>query len=402
MKVRAFRGLRPRADLAARIPSLPYDVVTADEARALVRDDPYTFLHVVRPDADLDPALDAHDPRVYERGCANFRAMVDRGWLVRDAEPALYVYRLRSGDHAQIGVLGAAAVDDYAAGRILRHEHTRPEKVEDRVRLNAAIGAHPGPVFLCHRPDARIRGLLAEIAAAPPAVEFPAADGVEHALWVVAGARDRERLESALAALPAAYIADGHHRAEAASRLAAARGGAFLAGLFSADELRVLGYHRVVRDLGGLDQDEFLRRVAGAFEIAAVRPGPIPGGPGRFGMYLAGGWRELIPRDGHPGGSGDPVERLDVSVLSDRLLGPVLGIRDLRTDRRIDFVGGGKGAAALESAVQEGRAAIAFALHPTSVDDVMSVADAGRVMPPKSTWFEPKLRSGMVVQLFEP
>ena len=412
MIVRPFHGLRPRPDLAHRIPSVPYDVVDTREARALAEGDPYTFLHVVRPEIDLAPGIDAHDDSVYATGARNLRSMIERGWLVRDERPAYYVYRLTAGEHSQTGILGAAAVADYAAGRIKRHEHTRPDKEDDRVRLNDALSAHPGPVFLIYRDRADVDGLVDEIVRAEPDVRFGAVDGVEHALWVVERDGQRERLESALGSVPASYIADGHHRAAAASRVAELRLGCpgphppdapyrfFLAAHFPASRVRVLEYNRLVRDLRGLRPQELIEGAERAgLAVRRDAAGRRPPVRGSFGIYVGGEW--YLARVEAGSVSSDPVRRLDVSILGERVLQPLLGIADPRTDPRIEFVGGSRGPAELERRVDSGEHAVAFALHPPSLDDVMAIADAGGVMPPKSTWFDPKLRSGMVVQTFD-
>jgi len=409
MIVKPFRGLRPRTDLADRIPSVPYDVVDSREARELGEGDPYTFLHVVRPEIDLAPEIDPHDERVYAKGAENLRAMITRGWLEREPTRAYYVYRLTMSGASQTGILGAAAVDDYAASRIRRHEHTRPEKELDRVRLNDALSAHPGPVLLTYRDRPEIDAIVAGVVEQDPVARFTASDGVEHALWVVARPETRERIDDAFGRVPATYIADGHHRAAAAARVSQSRlsrpgphapdapSRYFLAAHFPASQLRVLEYNRLVRDLNGSSPDAFVSRVEQAGW--RVRPDPSAGRPARrgtFGMYLGREWLSLS--DARPEASADPARRLDVTILGERILRPLLGIEDPRTDPRIDFVGGIRGPAELERRVESGEHAVAFALHPTSLDDVMAIADAGGVMPPKSTWFEPKLRSGLVVQ----
>jgi len=404
MIVKPFRGLRPRGDLAAKIPSYPYDVINREEALQLAGDDPYSFLHVIRSEIDLEPSVDAYDDRVYERSRQNFRSMIDRGWLVRDARPAYYVYRLRMGDHTQTGIVGAAAVDDYKQGRIKKHELTRPAKEDDRVRVVRTLGAHPGPVFLTYPADEGLNGVVAAIVEGPPDVSFTAPDEIVHQLWAVAEAETCSEIERLFSAVPASYVADGHHRAAAASRagegLTGEASGHFLAVHFPSNEVRVFDYNRVVRDLHGLTKDAFLDRVREAgFDTRPDHAAKRPATRGSFGMYLGGRWYlltarpEIVP--------DDTLGCLDVSILSDRLLGPILGIEDPRTDTRIDFVGGVRGMEELEKRVNVGGNAVAFALYPTSLDDLMAVADAGQVMPPKSTWFEPKLRSGMVVQLVD-
>lgn len=395
MDVAPFRALRPRPDLAAKIASPPYDVLDAEEARALAANDPYSFLHVTRPEIDLPPTTDPHDDAVYERGRVNLAGFVERGWLVRDERPAYFVYRLVMDGRAQTGIVGAAAIEDSLADRIRKHEHTRPAKVEDRVRLGLALRAHPGPVFLTHRPHAALEAEAERATAAAPVVHFTAADGVEHALWVLDNDVARGRITRAFRTLERSYVADGHHRAAAAARVG---GRSFLAAHFPASQLRVLDYNRLVRDLRGLDRAGLLDRAREAgFDVQDDWPERRPPRRGTFGVYLAGRWSLLAARPAILS-ADDPVERLDVAVLSRRLLEPVLGVGDPRTDPRIDFVGGIRGMDELESRVDSGAWALAVALWPTSLDEVMAVADSGRVMPPKSTWFEPKLRSGLVVQ----
>lgn len=413
MIVKPFRGLRPRADLAAAIPSLPYDVLDSAEARTLAKGDRHTFLHVVKAEIDLDPAIDVHDDRVYARARENFLAMRTDGRLARDPRPSYYLYRQRMGSHVQTGIVGAAAVDDYLDGRIKKHEHTRPDKEDDRTRHAAAIGAHPGPVFLAYRANAGLEALVIESSRRKPDVDFVAKDGIGHALWVVDDAIAVARFEEAFRAVPASYIADGHHRAAAYARVAQQRRQAaagvsgeepfnfFLAVHFPASQLRILDYNRLVRDLNGLYPIRLLARIKQeGFDVVEPWPAKAPPRSRTFGMYLNGAWlllaaqSELIPES-------DPVRHLDVSVLQDRLLGPVLGVGDPRTDERIAFLGGIRGVQELARRVDSGEYAIAFAMFPTSLEDVMGVADAGAVMPPKSTWFEPKLRSGMVIHLLD-
>jgi uncharacterized protein (DUF1015 family) len=396
MIVKPFRGLRPRHDLSAKIPSYPYDVVNREEATELAAGDPYSFLHVVRAEIDLPAEVELYDERVYEKGRENFHAMIEQGWLVRDDEPAYYVYRLRMGDHVQTGIVAAAAVEDYVGGRIKKHELTRPAKEDDRVRVVRTLGAHPGPVFLIYRPVEPLNAIVASVVERESDVGFTAPDGIEHRLWVVADPEVCRTIEEQFAQIDATYVADGHHRAAAAARAAADGSPYFLAVHFPSDEVRVLDYNRAVRDLNGLSPEGFLEQLREAgFEVAPASAERHPTKAGSFGLYLAGSWYLLTP------GSlpAELPDRLDVAVLADRVLSPILGIADPRTDARIDFVGGIRGMDELERLVDGGSHALAFALYPTSLDDLMQVADAGQIMPPKSTWFEPKLRSGLVVQL---
>ncbi len=414
MIVRPFRGLRPREDLTSRIPSWPYDVVTSAEARRLAEGDPYTFLHVVKPEIDLDPEIDPSDPRVYATGAATFARMVEDGWLVRDEAPSYYVYRLTLEGRSQTGLVGATAIRDYEEGRIKRHEHTRPEKEKDRARLNDALGAHPGLVFLAYHGLPEINAIVSGVVARDPHGRFTAPDGVEHETWAVNDPSVVAKLEALFRHIRAAYVADGHHRAAAAARVAAerlARMGSdapedaplrhFPAAFFPVDQLRILEYNRVVRDLNGLDPEALVGRIREAgFHVKTGNRAKRPATPETFGMYLGGAWYLLAPQ-AHLVPREDPVRRLDVQILTDRILQPILGVGDLRTDRRIDFVGGVRGVLELERLVDSGEHAVAFALHPTRMEDVLAVADAGLVLPPKSTWFEPKLRSGVVVQLID-
>lgn len=410
MRVLPFRGLRPAPAFAGPIPSVPYDVVSTEEARAIVAVEPDSFLRVVRAEVDLPPDVDVHDRRVYARARETLRAWVAEGRLVHDPRPAYYVYRLEVDDHAQTGVLAASAVDDYLDGRIKKHEHTRPAKEDDRVRHIDTVGAQCGPVLLTYRDDAAIDDRVGAIATDDPVADVRASDGVRHTIWRVDEPAVVADWREAFAALPCTYVADGHHRAASAARVARSRrerGGAgpwdgFLTVLFPAGGMRVLEYNRLVRDLAGLDEVGLVGRIGEAgFEVREDPAGRRPAQPGTFGMVLGSGrWYVLVPRAGGAVPE-DPVARLDVSVLTDRVLAPILGIEDPRTDPRIDFVGGIRGPEELERRVADGSWAVGFALHPTRIADVLDVADADRVMPPKSTWFEPKLRSGLVVLDFE-
>ena len=408
MIVEPFRALRPTRELAARIASPPYDVLDSIEARAMAEGDEHTFLHVEKPEIDLDPGIDPHDTRVYERGRDNLGSMIVRGWLLRDERPGFYVYRLTEGEHAQTGIAGVVAVSDYVEDRIRKHEHTRPEKELDRTRHIDTLSADAGPILIAYRGLPELNALVTGVTGREPDADFVAKDGVGHSIWVVDDPATCAAIGSLFARIPNTYIADGHHRAAAAARVAKLRRDAgpkpagpqpsdyFLAVHFPARELRILGYHRVVRDLNGLDVPSFLDRVRGAgFDVKERHRGKRATRQGTLGMYVEGNWYlltaspDIVPAD-------DPVRSLDVSVLNERLLQGVLGTADPRTDRRLDFVGGSRGTEELERRVDSGESAVAFALYPTSLDDVMKVADAGGIMPPKSTWFDPKLRSGLV------
>ncbi|CAA7626235.1 DUF1015 domain-containing protein [Magnetospirillum sp. SS-4] len=399
--LRPFPGLRPTPDHAAQVVAPPYDVVSSDEARVMAADRPLSFLHVSKPEIDLPEGTDPHAPEVYARGAETLRAMIRDGVLVQDTQPCFYVYRLSMGAHFQTGIVGGASVAAYDANRIRKHEFTRPDKEDDRVRQTDSCNAQTGPVLLAHRDHPAVAAVIARVIKGRPAYTVAAADKVIHTLWVMDDPEMQETVTKAFDDMPALYIADGHHRSAAASRVAAMRrgndgGGAcesFLAVSFPMTEMMILDYNRVVRDLGGHTPDSFLAAVENAFTVEAIAGLARPACSHCISMYLDGQWYRLEPRDPPP---ADPVARLDVSLLSDRLLGPVLGIGDLRKDARIDFVGGRRGLGELERRVDSGEMAVAFAMYPTSMSDLVAVADSGQVMPPKSTWFEPKLADGMV------
>jgi uncharacterized protein (DUF1015 family) len=395
--VRPFRAVRPADSLARQVIAPPYDVLTEQEARELARE-PRSFVRVTRPEVDLAPGTDPHSDLAYSKARENLDAFLAAGTLVRDEEPTYYFYGQVMGAHRQVGILAGASVDEYDAGTLKKHEYTRPDKEDDRTHHMEVLDAQVGLVFLAYRATDLLRALSDRVTAAAPLWRITTEDGVEHALW----AAPRElvpEIQGAFAAVDALYIADGHHRSAAASRVHARRGDAatahFLAGLFPDDALQVMAYNRVVDDLNGATPDAFLGALAQHFEVSPAAD-PVPHARGSFTLYLEGRWHLLRPLDGVV--PDDPVGRLDVSVLQERILGPLLGIEDPRRSQRIRFVGGIRGHRALEAAV-DGGAAVAFHLYPTGLDQLFAVADAGRVMPPKSTWFEPKLREGVVSKL---
>ena len=394
-----FRALRPTPASAARVAAVPYDVVNTDEARALAQDQPLSFLHVSRAEIDLPPSTNPYSDAVYAKAVENFEALKRQAPLVTEDEPTLYLYRLRTGAHHQIGVAGCFALAEYDQGVIKKHEHTRADKEDDRTRHLLALRAQTGPVFLTYRASAPVDAIVERTIVEAPLFDFTATDGVQHVVWKV-NPRDQPALVAAFAPIPALYIADGHHRAASAARArqqlraagAAGEADAFLAVAFPHNQVQVLPYNRIVKDLGRFTPDSLLAELARTFIIS---DGPAaPPQRGQVGMFLAGRWRTL--HLGDPPAGLAPAERLDVSRLQDGVLGPMLGIGDVRSDRRIDFVGGVRGTGQLEQLVASGQAAIAFSLFPVSVGDLMDVCDAGGIMPPKSTWFEPKLRDGLL------
>jgi uncharacterized protein (DUF1015 family) len=397
--IHPFAGLRPAAGRAEDVVAPPYDVLSTTEARVRAAGRPWSFLHISKPEIDLPEDTDPHAPEVYAQAASNLQNMLQQGILVRDPEPCYYVYRLVMGEHRQTGLVAGASVAAYDSNRIRKHEFTRPDKEDDRVHQIEALNAQTGPVLLTCESLADVDALLESVTTGVPDVDLKADDGIGHMLWVVREQAMIDRISDAFNAMKALYIADGHHRSAAASRVAAGRGDDaaaawFLTVIFPHRQMQILDYNRVVRDLAGLSTESFLARVAESFQVTPSATAMHPQGPGNFGMYLAGQWYQLtIHPDKVP---SDPVGLLDVSLLADQLLAPVLGIEDPRRDTRIDFVGGIRGLAELERRVDSGEMAVAFAMYATRMEDLMAVADAGEVMPPKSTWFEPKLADGLV------
>lgn len=409
MKIKAFRALRPGEGLARKVAAVPYDVVNTEEARKLAEGNPLSFLHVSRPEIDFSPTQDATAPEVYAQGAEALKQLVNTGSLVREATPALYLYRQTMGDHQQTGLVACCHIDDYLNNVIKKHEKTRQDKEDDRTRHCAIVGAHTGPVFLTYRAQPELTARMAEACRQTPLYDFVAEDGVGHTVWRVA---DPDAWVAALHDIPVAYIADGHHRAAASVRTgfemrvkdpapsADASYNWFLAVLFPDEQLQVLPYHRLVADLNGLTPEAFLAEVKTRFTVTPAASGDCATESctgGQCAMYCAGQWYKL--QWAHPQGS--PVECLDVAVLQKTLLAPILGIDDPRTNPRISFVGGIRGLSALTGPVDAGTAGVAFAMRPVTVAEVMAIADAGEVMPPKSTWFEPKLRSGLLVHTLD-
>lgn len=402
--IQPFAALRPASGRADEVVAPPYDVLSTDEARERASGRPWSFLHISKPEIDLPAETNPYAPEVYAKGADNLRAMIQSGVMVRDPAPSYYAYRIVMGGHSQTGIVAAASVADYDTNRIRKHEFTRPDKEDDRVRQIDALDAQTGPVLLAYPAAPEVDAMLAAASSGTPDSDAEL-DGVRHTLWAIRDPAILARITAAFNAMPALYIADGHHRSAAASRIAAARKAAnpghtgaepynfFLSVIFPAHEMRILDYNRVIADLNGLTADALLERVRAAFEVEPAATAVKPERPGSFGLYLAGRWYRLVIRPELI--PADPVGRLDVSLLQNNLIAPILGIADPRRDKRIDFVGGIRGLAALEKRVNGGEMALALALHPTRMEDLMAVADANEVMPPKSTWFEPKLADGL-------
>jgi uncharacterized protein (DUF1015 family) len=401
-----FRALRPEPAAAARVAAVPYDVVSADEARALAAGNPLSFLHVSRAEIDLPPGINPYGDEVYERAAANLATLRETAPLLVEEAPSLYVYRLRLGPHVQTGVAGCFSLHDYDRQVIKKHEHTRPDKEDDRTRHVIRLRAQTGPVFLTHRSEVGLDGLIAAATAGEPLCDFTADDGVQHMTWRVADTAARA-LVTGFASVPALYIADGHHRAASAARArrhfgAAGQAGewdTFLGVSFPDAQVQILPYNRIVKDLAGHSPDSFLSALRERLTVADGAP--TPSRHGEVSMFLAGRWYSvsLGGMAASTTAAAPPEERLDVSRLQALVLAPLLRIGDVRTDPRIDFVGGGRGTAELERRVTTGGAAVAFSMFPVGIGDLMAIADAGGVMPPKSTWFEPKLRDGLLSHL---
>jgi len=402
--IRPFRALRPSPERAEAVASVPYDVVNTEEARALASGKPLSFLHVSRPEIDLPPGTGIYSDAVYRKAVENFEKLIADCPLEQEAEPSLYLYRLIMGQHQQIGVVACCSIDEYDNDTIRKHERTRRDKEDDRTRHMVMLRAQTGPVFLTYRTRPEIDEQVSDAITAAPLFDLTAEDGIRHTIWRVT---NTDELVNSFASVPLLYIADGHHRAASASRARAELKeqsfthtgkedyNYFLTVIFPDSQTQILAYNRVVRDLNGLSKDEFFAAVKRQFTITE-NASPEPPEGGNWSLYLDGKWYglRLSPDATLPVGT---VGMLDVSVLQDRLLDPILGIKDVRTDKRIDFVGGLRGTKELERLVDEGKAAVAFSLYPTTVEQLLMVSDANEIMPPKSTWFEPKLRDGLLI-----
>jgi uncharacterized protein (DUF1015 family) len=400
--IKPFAALRPEPKLAARICELPYDVMSSDEAREIAAGNPLSFLHVSKPEIDLPPGTDPCAPEVYAKGGENFQKLIQDGALKQDSQPCFYLYRQIMGKHSQVGLVAAASCEEYLGGAIKKHELTRPDKVDDRVRHIEALNAQTGPVFLTYRAKAELDKFVAKKISKKSDVDFTARDGVRHTAWVIAEEDEIKFIETQFSTIPFLYIADGHHRSAAATRVFRSRNGAgqsgqFLAVIFPHNQMQILPYHRVVKDLNNWTPEQLLEILGTVFAIDPNGKAQ-PAGKREIGLYLQGKWQTLgvrikltAPRNS--------VDSLDVSVLHENILSPVFGIDDPRTSTRINYVGGIRGTAELEKLVNGGEYACAFSLFPTGIEDLMAIADAGGIMPLKSTWFEPKLRDAMFCHL---
>jgi uncharacterized protein (DUF1015 family) len=410
--IRPFKAFRPKPEFAAEVAAKPYDVLDSNEARREVQGHHLSFLHVGKPEVDLDPAIDLHDARVYEKGKENLRKLIADGALVQDPQPCLYVYAQTMGKHTQYGLVGCASVEEYWNETIKKHELTRKDKEEDRCNHVRVTNAHSGPIFLIYRDNAEIDSVISSTTCNPPENDHVALDGIRHQSWVLKDKKTIESIVSVFKTFPNLYIADGHHRAAAAATVGKERAKAnpkhrgdeeynfFLAVYFPASQLRIMDYNRVVKDLNGLSKNEFFAQLGKQFAVKNAAGQVHPAKKGEFGLYLDGTWYTL--------NAGtelqhitDPVDRLDVSILQKYILDGILGIHDPRVDKRVDFVGGIRGLGELEKRVNSGEMKLAFSLYPTSVDELMAIADNGKIMPPKSTWFEPKLRDGLFVHFLD-
>lgn len=405
--VKPFSCIRPAPQRAAQVAALPYDVYSREEAKIAVQGRPYSFLNIDRAETQFPDEIDLQDPRVYQKAGELLKRWLEEGVLVEDPEPSYYIYELTMDGRTQTGIVGCSGIDDYLEGVIKKHENTRADKEQDRIFHVDATDAHTGPVFLAYRAQPKLSWLTEEIKKQPPLYDFQAEDGIGHRVWKVSGQKANQEIQETFQSVPETYIADGHHRAASAVKVGLKRRrenpgftgeepfNYFLSVLFPDDQLKILPYNRVVRDLNGLSQEEFLDQVRRNFQVEALGEKSFqPEEKGTFGMYLSGCWYKLTAKSHCL--SQDPVKGLDVSILQDWLLDPVLGIGDPRTDRRIDFVGGIRGLSELERRADSDMQ-VAFSMYPTSIEELLRTADAGLLMPPKSTWFEPKLRSGLFI-----
>ncbi|BBM87889.1 DUF1015 domain-containing protein [Candidatus Uabimicrobium amorphum] len=402
-----FKGVRPKADLVAKVSSVPYDVISSEEARDIVAQNPHSFLKVIKPEVDLDPQVDIYDDSVYETGKKNLRNLVSEGNMIKDDSACFYVYRQQMGEHIQTGLVAGASVQDYVDDKIKKHEFTREEKEIDRTRHIDSLNCNTGPVFLTYHHNEAIDTLIGEVCKESPVYDFTADDGIKHTFWIVDDAAKINKLTTLFSQIDKLYVADGHHRSAAATRVREKRqqanplhfGGEpynfFLTVIFPDNQMQILSYNRVVKDLNGLSGEELLEKLGEIFTISPT-DNPVPQQKHQFCMYVQQKWYLLECKDSIVE-ENDPVKSLDVYILQEYVLSPMLGIGNPRKDKRIDFVGGIRGAKALEERVSKNNDGVAFTLYPVDILSLINIADAGEVMPPKSTWFEPKLRSGIIL-----
>ncbi|NOS71922.1 MAG: DUF1015 domain-containing protein [Verrucomicrobia bacterium] len=396
--LKPFAALRPKPGLAPQICELPYDVMSSEEACLMAAGNPLSFLHVSKPEIDLPAGTDIYSSRVYSKGKENFTRLISQGALKQDSQPCFYLYRQIMGSHTQVGLVAAASCDEYLKNIIKKHELTRPDKEDDRVRHIEALNSQTGPVFLTYRATTALDEFVMKRTSGTPDVDFTGKDGVRHSSWTVGDAAGIEFITEQFARIPFLYIADGHHRSAAGGRVFQTRKGAghsgqFLTVIFPHNQMQILPYNRVLKDLNGLTSGQLLEKLDGVFVIQSAGS-PKPVRKHELGLFLDGKWRTLRFRP-HFAATQDPIEKLDVTLLQKYVLAPIFGVDDPRTSKRINFVGGIRGTAELEKLVNQGEYACAFSMFPTSIEDLMTIADAGGIMPPKSTWFEPKLRDGM-------
>ena len=411
--IKAFKGVRPALELAQKVASRPYDVMNREEAKAEAKDNPHSFLHIIRSEIDLPDEVDAYDGAVYLKARENFEGFLKSGILIQDPTPYIYVYQQEMGKHVQTGIVACSSVQDYFDDLIKKHEFTRPVKEQDRINHIRTTGIHSGPVFLTYPDVAEIDDIVDGIKAQQPTYNFITGDGIRHVLWIVSDAPIITRLiELFKTKVTKTYIADGHHRAASSAMVGKQLAeenpnhqgdesyNFFLSVLFPSSQLKIIDYNRVVKDLNGLSEEEFTNAMSDSFTVEPQNASFKPQAAREFGMYLGGQWYFLKAKPSIIN-EDDPVECLDISILSKNLLDPILSIKDQRTDDRIDFVGGIRGLGELEKRVNSGEMKVAFSIYPITIDQLIRIADSGNVMPPKSTWFEPKLRSGLVVHKFK-
>lgn len=408
-KVKPFRGLRPTPQIVTEVASRPYDVLSSEEARSEAEGNPKSLYHIIKPEIDFPEGTDEHDPRVYDRAVENFKAFQQRGWLVQDPEEHYYIYAQTMDGRTQYGFVIAASVDDYVNGNIKKHELTRRDKEEDRMKHVRATSANVEPVFFAFPDNERLQQIINEVTAEEPEYDYVAPDGFGHTFWVIGSKELTDEITALFADIPSLYIADGHHRTAAAALVGVERANNntehkgdeeynyFLAVAFPESHLRIIDYNRLVKDLNGNTPEQFLEKIAKDFDVESKGTEPYrPSGLHNFALYLPGQWYSLTAKEGRCN-DADPIGVLDVTVSSDLILRDILGIDDLRSSKRIDFVGGIRGLGELQRRVDSGEMAAALALYPVTMRQIIDIADSGNIMPPKTTWFEPKLRSGLVI-----